>query len=78
MVIVNSRPMVPKVFCLLAKESACLDVSRHTDQSNLGHASSSGITDVRKIGNDLLFLFFGEHPCNNGEVTEKCAYFGLK
>ena len=74
MVIVNSWAMVPKVFCSLAKESARSHVSRHTDQSNLVQATSSGITGVCEIDNDPVFFFlFGDHLCNNGEVTAEIA-----
>ena len=62
MVIVISRPMVPKVFCLLAKESACSHVSRRTHQSNLVQASSSGITGVCETGNDLFFFVLENTP----------------
>ena len=58
MVIVNSRAMVPKVFCSLAKESTRSHVSRHTDQTNLVQGTSSGITGVSEISNDLFFFFW--------------------
>ena len=62
MVIVNSRAMVPKVFCSLAKESAQSHVSRHTNQSNLVQGTSSGITGVCEISNNLFSFFFWRSP----------------
>ena len=47
-------------------------MSRHTDQSNLVEVTSSVITGVCEIGDDLFF-FFGDHLCNDGEESAEIA-----
>ena len=59
MVILNSRAIVPKLFVCWHRKVVD-HVSRHTDQSNVVEAMSSGITGVCETGNDFFF-FGGDH-----------------
>ena len=54
MVILNSRGIVPKLFVCWHKKVVD-HVLRHTDQSNVVEAMSSGITGICETGNDLFF-----------------------